>query len=165
MLSRAQQILLKRAQREAGLSDDEYRDAMETVTRCRSSKDDRLTDRDMDKLIAYFEAIHWRAVDAGTLQPCGNAAAVFRQRGYWASKNTKQETSRDRFTGRNQSAEIAALEAELAGMGFGPGYCAAIRQNVCKGPADAHTLHLYQAALERTLKAKAKQRETAGNPF
>ena len=165
MLSRAQQILLKRAQREAGLGDDEYRDAMETVAGCRTSKDSRLVDRDLDKLLAYFEAIHWRAVDAGSLQPSSNAAAVFRQPGYWAAKNTRQETSRDRYNGRNQGAEIAKLEAELAGLGFGTGYCSAIRNRVCQGRTDAHALHLYQAALERTLKANARREATAGNPF
>ena len=69
MLSRPQQILLKRAQREAGLSDDEYRDALQTVTGCRSSTAPALTDRHLDKVLAYFEAIHWRNVDAGELQP------------------------------------------------------------------------------------------------
>jgi hypothetical protein len=49
---------------------------------CRTSKDPNLTDRDLDKLLAYFEAIHWRAVDAHTLQPSCRADAVFRQRGY-----------------------------------------------------------------------------------
>ncbi len=165
MLSRAQQILLKRAQREAGLSDDDYRDALEMVAGCRTSKDSRLTDQNLDTLLAYFEAIHWRAIDAGTLQPSGRADAVFRQRGHWAAKNTSAETSRDRFNGRNQGAEIAALEAELARLGFGAGYCAAIRNNVCKGRADARALHLYRAALERSLKAKARQETTAANPF
>lgn len=161
MLSRSQQILLKRAQREAGLSDDDYREALQTVASCRSSKDPVLTDRHLDKLLAYFEAIYWRGIDAATLQPRGNAAAVFRQRGYWAAKNTSSETSRDRFNGRNQGSEIAALEARLARLGFSSEYCAAIRKNVCQGRADAHALHLYQAALERTLKAKARQAETA----
>jgi hypothetical protein len=165
MLSRPQQILLKRAQREAGLSDDDYRDTLQMVADCRSSKSPALTDRHLDKLLAYFEAIHWRGVDAATLQPSGSAAAVFRQRGYWAAKNTAAETSRDRFNGRNQGGEIAALEAELARLGFGAAYCAAIRANVCKGRSDARALHLYQAALARTLKAKARREQPAGNPF
>ena len=83
MLSRRQQILLKRAQREAGLSDNDYRDALQTVAGCRSSTSPVLTDRHMDKVLAYFEAIHWRAVDAGKLQPSCSATAVFRQ-GYYA---------------------------------------------------------------------------------
>ena len=165
MLSRAQQILLKRAQREAGLLDDDYREALETVAGCRSSKDSRLADRDLDKLLAYFEAIHWRAVDAGTLQPSCKADAVFRRRGFWVGKNTNQQTSRDRYTGHNQGAEIAALEAQLAALGFGEGYVAAIRANVCKGRADGHALHLYQAALARTVTAKSKRKATADNPF
>ncbi len=147
------------------MSDDDYRDAMETVAGCRTSKDSKLADRDLDKLLAYFEAIHWRAVDAAALQPSCKPDAVFRQRGYWAQKNTSAVTSRDRFNGRNQGGDISALEAELAKLGFGAAYVAAIRANVCKGRADAHALHLYQAALARTLKAKTKPRETAGNPF
>jgi hypothetical protein len=164
MLSRAQQILLKRAQREAGLSDEEYRDALETVAGCRTSKDAKLVDRDLDKLLAYFEAIHWRAADAGTLQPSCRRAAVFRQRGYWAAKNTRQETSRDRYNGRNESGQIRELETGLAALGYGESYCAAIRANVCKGRADAHALHLYQAALARTLKAKTAVK-SSNNPF
>jgi len=165
MLSRPQQILLKRAQREAGLSDDDYREALAMVAGCRSSKDAVLNDRHLDKLLAYFEAIHWRGIDAGTLQPSGSAAAVFRQRGFWAAKNTSAETSRDRFNGRNQSGDIAALEAELDRLGFGGGYCAAIRQNVCQGRTDARALHLYQAALKRTLKAKAVRADHGDDPF
>jgi hypothetical protein len=104
-------------------------------------------------------------VDAGTLQPSGSAAAVFRQRGYWAAKNTRQETSRDRFTGLNLGQAVADLEGKLAALGCGAGYCATIRKNVCKGRDDARALHLYQAALERTLKAKAKRAERAEDPY
>jgi hypothetical protein len=81
MLSRAQQILLKRAQREAGLQDDEYRDALEVVTGCRSSTDRDFTDRHLDLCLSYFEAIFWRKVDAGELHTPCSAAAIFRQRG------------------------------------------------------------------------------------
>jgi len=165
MLSRPQQILLKRAQREAGMSDDDYREALEMIADCRSSKSPALTDRHLDKMLAYFEAIHWRAVDAGTLQPSGNAAAVFRQRGYWAAKNTPSETSRDRFNGHNQGESIAALESALARLGCGPGYWAAIRKNVCGGRTDAHALHLYEAALARTVKAKTALVAETENPY
>jgi hypothetical protein len=157
MLTRAQQILLKRAQREAGLDDAEYRDALATVSGCRSSTDPEMTDRHLDVALAYLEAIHWRKVDAGTLQPCRKAAAVFRQRGHWAGKNTRQETSRDRYARRNVGHEVADLETALGGLGFGPGYCAAIREKVTHGRTDAHALHLYRAALERTLRAKRNQ--------
>jgi hypothetical protein len=156
MLSRSQQILLKRAQREAGISDADYRDALELIAGCRTSKDVRLTDRHLDKLLAYFEAIHWRGVDAGTLQPSGSATAVFRQRGYWAAKNTRTETSRDRFTGLNLQAEIAALESKLAALGFGSSYCSSIRAKVIGNRDDEHALHLFRTALARTLKSKSK---------
>jgi hypothetical protein len=165
MLSRAQQILLKRAQREAGLNDAEYREALQMVAGCRSSKDSHLDDRKLDCLLAYFEAIHWHAVDAGSLQPSCTRNAVFRQRGYWAAKNNRQETSRDRFNGRNQGAEIRDLEADLADLGFGADYCTEIRRKVCRGREDAHALYQYRAALERTLKAKSKAMLAGEDPF
>ena len=157
MLSRPQQIKLKMAQKEAGISDDDYREALEVVTGCRSSTAPALTDRDFDKLLSYFEAIHWHAVDAGKLQPSCRTNAVFRRRGYWAAKNTRQETSRDRFNGVNIRAQITALENNLEALGFGAEYCAVIRKNVTKGREDEHALHLYSAALERTVNAKTRR--------
>ena len=159
MLSRPQQILLKRAQREAGLSDDDYRDALQTVAGCRSSTSPAFTDQHLDKVLSYFEAILWRAVDAGKLQASCSPTAVFRRRVYWVSKNTRQETSRDRFTNLNLGQRIADLECELAALGFGDEYCAAIRRKVAQGRDDAHALHLYRAALTRTLNAKARRAE------
>ncbi|HEX5218258.1 MAG TPA: hypothetical protein VFZ59_01720 [Verrucomicrobiae bacterium] len=162
MLSRPQQILLKRAQREAGLDDSDYRDALETVSGCRTSKDPELTDRHLDKVLAYLEAIHWRNVDRGALQPSCSANAVFRRRGYWASKNTGQQTSRDRYAGTNKSQAIAGMETALAQLGFGPGYVAAIRQNVTQGRTDDRAQYLYLAALQRTLRAKQKDLVSPG---
>lgn len=154
MLTRPQKALLKRAQRECGLEDGEYREALELVAGCRSSTDPRMTDRHLDQLLAYMEAIYWRGLDAGKLQPPCSANAVFKKRDYWKSKNPSTETSRDRYNGRNQGDEIEALESLLAAIGCGAAYCSAIRANVCKGRSDAHSLHLYQAALARTLHAK-----------
>lgn len=165
MLTRSQQILLKRAQREAGLSDADYRDALEMIADCRSSKSPTLTDRHLDKLLGYFEAIHWRAVDAGTLQPSGSPTAVFRQRGFWSARNTNQETSRDRFNASSVGRPVADLEKELEALGFGQGYCASIRKKVTAGRDDAHAQHLYRAALQRTLSAKTRRAETAGNLY
>jgi len=165
MLSRAQQILLKRAQREAALADGEYREALETVAGCRSSKDSPLTDGHLDSLLGYFEAIHWRKVDAGDLQRSCRPDAVFRQRGHWAAKNTRQETSRDRFINLNLGQSIASLEGQLGDLGYSAKYCASIRTKVTHDRTDTHAQHLYRAALERTLKAKARRRETIENPF
>jgi hypothetical protein len=159
MLSRPQQILIKRAQREAGLGDAEYRDALEIISGCRSTTDARMTDRHVDLALAYFEAILWRQVDLGTLQASCKPDAVFRQRGFWAAKNTQQETSRDRYSRTKLDREIAALEAALLAIGFGPGYCAGIRQKVSPSQ-DARSLWSYKAALERTL--RAKQRKFSG---
>jgi len=162
MITRREQILLKRAQREAGLSDDDYREALVTVAGCRSSTSPDFTCRHVDTALAYFEAIHWRKVEKGELPPCCKPDAVFRQRGYWARKNTRQETSRDRYTGINLGHEIAVLESALTGLGFSDGYCAAIREKVMRGRNDARAQYLYKAALERTIRAKRKQ--FAGQP-
>src|SRR6267378_5634022 len=92
MLSRAQQILLKRAQKEAGISDQDYRQSFHQVTGlslCRSSTDSRLTDRHLDNLMSYFEAIHWKSVAEGLLQPSGKPDAIFRQPCFWAERNQK----------------------------------------------------------------------------
>jgi hypothetical protein len=165
MLTNPQKSLLKRAQREAGLTDAEYREALQTVACVQSSTSPALTDRHLDQLLAYFEAIHWRAVDARTLQPSCSAAAVFRQRGYWAAKNTRQETSRDRYNGFNLAQAVADLEAQLATLGFGPEYCAGIRLKAAQDRTDARGLHLYRAALKRTLNAKTRREEAAGKTY
>lgn len=157
MLSRSQQILLKRAQREAGIDDAEYREALKLIAGCGSSTDLRMTDRHLDLALAYFEAIHWRRVDAGELQPSCKPDAVFKQRGYWEGKNPSQVTSRDRYAASAISQEIARLEAAIASHGLGAGYCATIRRNVTQGREDAHALHCYKAALQRTLNAKERK--------
>ncbi|HYG35760.1 MAG TPA: hypothetical protein VEC99_13300 [Clostridia bacterium] len=159
MLTRSQQILLKRAQKEAGLSDAEYREAIEVVTGipgCRSSKEPSLTDRHLDKMLAYFEAIHWRRVDLNELPAECKPGAVFRQRGFWAGKNTNSETSRDRFVSSTLGAEISRLERALGSLGFGVGYCQAIRERVCGEDSSSAADYRYKAALERTLSAKRK---------
>ena len=154
MLKRRQQILIKRAQREVGLSDQEYRDCLESVGGCRSSTDPRLTDRHCDLALAYLEAIFWRQVDSGALQPCCKANAVFQQRGYWAQKNTRQETSRDRYTAAAVNREIAELQHALGKLGFSATYCEAIRARATQGRADIRSQHAYKAALRRTLISK-----------
>jgi hypothetical protein len=116
-----------------------------------------MTDRHVDTVLAYFEAICWRKIDSGKMQPSCSPAAVFRQRGYWAHKNTNQETSRDRYTGNNLAGQIAALESDLGRFGFGSAYCEGIRKKAAQGRTDARGQHLYKAALERTLRAKRKQ--------
>lgn len=156
MLSRPQQILLKRAQREAALPDDEYRDALELVSGCRSSTDPRMTDRHVDLALAYFEAIYWRKVDADELQPPCSPTAVFRKRGFWAAKNPSQQTSRDRFLQSTVEREIAAFESALAALGFGVDYCQAIRARAVQGRRDPHSQFLYRAALRRTLASKQR---------
>jgi hypothetical protein len=117
MLSRAQQIILKRSQAEAGIGDTEYRSLLSELTGCRSSKDTELSDDHLDMLLSLFEAIHWRGVDTGALQPSCKPNAVFAQRGYWADKNTATQTSRDRYKRRTIAEEIIDLECRLTTRG------------------------------------------------
>jgi hypothetical protein len=160
MLTRDQQILIKRAQAQAQISDDEYREAVALVSGmpdCRSSKDKRLTDGHLDKIVAYFEAIYWRKVDElGAASSC-KPNAIFRQRGYWANKNQRGNTSRDRFVANDKQSEAADLEHQLHALGFGLGYVQAIQRNI-----QPFTMVAYVAALKRTLKAKQK---AANCPF
>lgn len=158
-ISNSQKGLIKRAQKECDLDDVEYRDALEIVSGSRSSTSAAFTDRHVDTLLSYFEAIFWRKVDAGELPTSRSVTAVFRQRGYWKTKNTKTETSRDRYTGHNLKQQIADLEGQLQAIGFNEQYCAGIRDNSTHGQDDAHALYLYRAALERTLRSKQRQAE------
>lgn len=156
MLTRAQQILLKRAQAEAQLPDVEYRDAVQSVSGlpgCRSSTDPRLTDRHLDNLLSYVEAIFWGRVDANPLQPSGKPDAVFRQRGFWAAKNRRGNTSRDRFTQADLIRQIGEREAGLMELGCGLAYFQSI-QNKLRTAAGALDLVKYLSALDRTLRAK-----------
>lgn len=155
MLTRAQQILLKRAQHEARLSDADYRDAVATVSGmadCRSSTDARLADAHVDKLLSYFEAIHWRGVDAGELQASCKPTAVFRQRGFWAGRNRPGHTSRDRHVELELGRQVLAVEAELQALGFGFSYLTAIQNRI-----QPWSVVNYLAALKRTLASKRKK--------
>jgi len=163
MLSNPQKALLKRAQREAGLCDSEYREALDLVTGCTTSTDPRIGDDQLDVLLAYFEAIFWRKVDGGQLQPGCKGNEIFQQRGFWAARNRRGNTSRDRYSHSNLTLRIESLEADLAGFGCGPGYCAAIRARVTRGANDVRALHHYRAALEKTL--KSKQKTAVSQPF
>lgn len=156
MLTRDQQILIKRAQAQAKISDDEYREAVAMISGmpdCRSSKDKRLTDGHLDNLLSYFEAIYWRKADQPEIGLQGhlNARAVFVKRGYWASKNQRGNTSRDRFVTAEKQTEAADLEQELHALGFGLSYVQAIQRNIVPFSQVA-----YVAALKRTLEAKKR---------
>jgi len=156
MLSKSQKALIKMAQREAALSDSEYRECLEMVTGRRSSTDPSLGDRSFDKVLAFFDAIHWRKVDSGALQPPCNPDAVFRQRGHWAAKNTREETSRDRYVRSNLGEAISQAEGEIAEVGCGEAYCAVIRRRAAGDRTDAPALRKYLHALQRTLKSKTR---------
>ena len=161
MLSRKQIILIKRAQRQAGIADADYRNDLEQLCDVRSSKDPKLTDGQFDQIMAYFEAIYWREKDkaegqrlnakgptsAFSIQPL---ALPFLNRGYWANKNPKHNTSRDRYDEQNVRVTIAELEAELIEAGVTNPYCEAIKRKV------GNSLRAYAAALRRTLYARRK---------
>jgi hypothetical protein len=163
-LSNPQKALIKQAQRQAKLDDSEYRDVLATISGCRSTTDPKLGDRAFDKIIAYMEAIYFRKVDQGQLQHSFHGHSAFQQRGYWASKNTAAETSRDRYVQTDASESIARLEREMAELGYNAAYCATIRERVTQGRSDPRSLHCYEAALKRTIKSKSKHQH-AENPF
>jgi hypothetical protein len=112
--------------------------------------------------LSYFEAIHWRKVDSNALKPSCKPNASFRQRGYWASKNPKNNTSRDRYAAGDWQSKINVLEMELHQLGCGLAYVQAIQNNI-----KPFSLVNYHGALARTLasKRKAKETELSGDPY
>lgn len=167
MLTRDQKSLLKRAQRQAGIADEEYRETLQRYTGATTSTDPSLTDEHLDLLLAYFEAIYWHAVDAGRLPAPCKRHEPFLQRGYWAAKNPSGNTSRDRHTVGSLNEAIATLERQLTGeFGCHGGYFHAIKNKVIPAARRNMTwpegLVKYRAALERTLEAKRKK---ACRPF
>jgi len=149
MLTRKQQILLKRAQAEAGLSDGDYRNAVAAVSGmpdCRSSKDPRLTDAHMDHLLSYFEAIYWKENSEG--------GEIFKELGFWAGRNWKGNTSRDRYTEGDLTAKLAKAEQMIIGLGFCQRYLDAIYVRI-----RPYSHGAYLAALERTIASKKKKVE------
>lgn len=155
MLTNPQKSKIKQAQREAHLDDAEYRDALQVCCGVGSCTDHRLNDESFDKIMAYLEAIHWRKVDQGRIRPRNNHRAAFYQRGYWAAKNPKSNTSRDRYTRNDVAEKIIELESELAGLFREPGrYFEAVRYRVCGSDDSTPALIKYLGALKRIAKSK-----------
>jgi hypothetical protein len=170
MLTNPQKSLLKTAQRWANLPDPEYRDAIELVggPGVRSSTDPKLDNRHLDKLMAYLEAIYWHKVDAGTIQQSFSAKNPLRNRGFWADRNTKGSTTRDRYNTAELAAEIMDLEGQLLQLGNHPNYLDAIRTKVMNGRHDGQALWHYKSALQRTLSAKQRSsrgKEAVSQPY
>lgn len=149
MLTNQQKSLIKRAQRQAHIPDDEYREVLETVTGVRSSTDPTIGDDHLDVLMGYMEAIYWAKVDAGLVAHAPDSHSPFQRRGYWKAKNPRGNTSRQRFSSRRLQGEIADLEAELEELGYGHNYCAGIA-----GKCHNNPLH-YRSAMRRTLRSIA----------
>lgn len=158
MLSNEQKAILKRAQREALIEDEEYRDILENQLGFgfRSSTDPRMGDRHMDKAMSFFEAIYWREVDSGAIT-IRHPKTVFSQRGYWQKRNGAGSNSRERYAANGLAEQINTLEANMRHLGKNDYYLAAIRRN-------CQTDWGYKMALERAVKAnQAKQAEA--HPF
>ena len=157
MISNEQKAVLKRAQREAMIDDEEYRDILENQLGFgfRSSTDPRMGDRHMDKAMIYFEAIYWRQVDQGTIK-LRNPKTVFTRRNFWKDRNTLASNSRERFASSALAGQIAILEKNMHALGKNSFYLAAIKRN-CKSDWG------YKIALERAV--KANQRKQEANPF
>ena len=151
MLTREQIVLLKRAQRQAGIGDDEYRELMHTVCGCRSSKDPRVRNEDWDALMSLFESIHWRSVDAGALQESCKADAPFRKRGYWSGRNNRQSTSRDRYVSGQMTEDILRLEEAMQARGYDGDYLAAVLERAGRGKQGVRAAIAYRSALMRLL--------------
>lgn len=157
MLTNAQKSLLKRAQRQAGVTDDQYRDDLRSVTGCAtSSRDRRVTDRHLDHMLGLYEATYWRGVESGELPP-PNGNAVFRKPGFWAGRNRKGHTSRDRYHARELGAQIAELEETLIESGHHKEYLNEIFERTGNAAA-------YAAALRRTTRTKPCHAPTGPAP-
>lgn len=152
MLSNDQKAIIKRAQRECLIDDFEYRQILdeELGFGVRSSTDPRLGDRHFDRILAYFEAIYWRKIDAHEITE-RHPKTVFQVRGYWASKNTVKSNSRERYAQRGLESEIQRLEGLLYRAGCHPNYLNAIARKT------GHGTYNYKAALARTLAAKMRE--------
>jgi hypothetical protein len=163
-LSRDQIVLIKRAQSQAGVTDEEYRATWPQLTGwedCHSSKDPRLTDKHVDRLLGYFEALYWSGVDRGELPAPSfkqRLQPVFQQRGYWAGKNQRGNTSRDRYTENELKSKMSALETQLHRLGYGLRYIQAIQNRIQPFSARA-----YIAALTRTIESK-RRKQTSQKP-
>jgi len=158
MLTPPQRRLLKMAQRDAALPDAEYREELVRIAGVNSSTASTWTEEQFDATMALFEAIYWRKVIQRLIVPNNSPRAVFRVRGYWASKNPRRNTSRDRYTASQLGELIQDAEAALAGhIGIGAQrYLEAIRARVVGGRSGLAAERDYLAAIQRTLAAKLR---------
>ncbi len=163
MLSPAQRRLLKMAQREAHLPDAEYREELQRLAGVDSSTAATWTDEQFDCVMAYFEAIHSNKVRQGLIEPSYSPRSVFRQAGYWAAKNSRGNTSRDRYTASQLGEMIQNTEIKLAGQisGNATNYLARVRETVVGNRVGIAAERDYLAALQRTLASKLRTRDHA----
>jgi hypothetical protein len=163
MLSADQKKLIKMAQRDLGLPDDEYRETLRSFFGVESCTAPELGDEHLDKLLKFWEAVYWREVDrqrggeghtSASALPITFPSRVFSTKGFWQARNQPGNTSRDRYIQLGIEAEIGAAELQLRRFGLPPSYCHAIRAKI-KNP------YQYLAALKRTIAAKQKKLQPA----
>jgi hypothetical protein len=152
MITRAEQIKLKQAQAGAGIQDAEYRATLEQHCAVRSSTDPKFTHEQFERMMALFEAIHWRGRAQGTLE----ASPIFLRAGYWAERCRNGEANRSRWVALRYSGSLHTLEEELLGTGVSVDYLDAIRARTIKDPWRPSPMDqaAYGAALARTIKSR-----------
>ena len=155
MLSNPQKSLVKRAQRQAAVPEEEYRDMWRMVTGwedCDTSTDPRLGDVHVDRMMGFLEAIFWRRVQEGALQPASKANAPFLKEGFWKNRNKAQSTSRDRYQKQRITTSIHELETKLQAAGYPMQKIIAIKRKL-----RYHDDWAVKSALHRTLMFLLKQ--------
>lgn len=149
MLSNPQKSLVKRAQRQADVPEEEYRDMWRMVTSwqdCDTSTDPRLGDVHMDRMMGFLEAIYWRHVQEGTLQPASKANAPFQKEGFWKNRNKAQSTSRDRYQKQRITESVEDLKVKLMKAGYPVQNITALERQL-----RYHNQWALKSALHRTL--------------
>lgn len=149
MWSPKQKALIAQARRALRLTDDDYRQDLRRICKVDTSTARQLTDRDLDRIMAYWEAIYWRTLS--TQNPLNsqpqNGIKPFLKPDYWARKNTAHNTSRDRYTKAHAEHDAEHFESLLLAAGKNQAYLQTIKRNCHHDPV------AYRAALAKTCKA------------
>jgi len=156
-LTRPQIIHIQRARREARIDDADYALQLQIVSGfadMTSSKDRRLTDEHFDAFMSFAEAIYWREVDNGEIDPLPPLKSVFAERGYWQGKNKIANNSRDRFAADRLKVQIANAEVVLQKFGKPRIYLDTICKRTGGGWAYLQALTRTLAALKKTAPGK-----------
>lgn len=160
MLTPAQKSLVKRAQRQANLDDEQYRDLWRVITGwedCDTSTDPRIGDRHVDKMMGMLEAIYWLRVDQAQLTHAPGKHSPFLNREYWSRRNKAGQTTRDQYAEKRLAAECNSIALRLQSAGYPIQKIWGITNKLAgKGPV------ALKAALSRTLASWTKKMESHG---